>query len=106
MTQYVKFRIPKLIPLRTNEDRDDSRLINNIRSTTTEWVTKEVFGWARRENIEDYKIHALAHAVYLEFKHPAQITQFMLTWNPHPGVNATSWKRISIVETLENVESN
>jgi len=104
MTQYIKFKIPRLIPLH-GKNEVNPKIKQNVISTTTKWVTKEVVDWAHRQNIDDYVLHTLEHAVYLEFKSPAQLTLFMLTWEPHPGVNATSWKRISVANTLEN-ESN
>jgi hypothetical protein len=60
-------------------------------------VQAELKEWAT-EHMVEYCTYRVGTAVYVEMAKEADLTTFMLTWNP--GFYSTSWNRISIRETL------
>lgn len=99
MTQYIKFRLPKFIPLPANNDPE--RLQQRMHQISLDWIQTELEKWASKRPVK-YQLHGSPDAVYVEFERASTITEFMLTWQPKQGINATSWKRITIVDTMSS----
>ena len=103
MTQYVKFRLPKFIPLPANNEPE--RLQQRMYVISLDWIQTELEKWASKRPVK-YKLYNSSDAVYVEFERASTITEFMLTWQPKLGINATSWKRITIVDSMCDHSTN